>query len=98
LAAVVSSPAQAPPYADRISRGRDVTPAYEGWRRNPDGTFTMYFGYMNRNYDEELDIPIGPDNNVDPGGDRGQPTHFYPRQTGSFSLWSFRRIGAWKRK
>ena len=74
------STAQAPPYAERVSRGGDVTPAYEGWRRNSDGTFTMYFGYMNRNYEEELDIPIGPDNNVDPGGDRGQPTHFYPRR------------------
>src|SRR2546426_7314682 len=80
LAAGVPSAAQGPPYAERISRGRDVTPAYEGWRRNADGTFTMYFGYMNRNYEDELDIPIGPDNNVDPGGDRGQPTHFYPRR------------------
>jgi hypothetical protein len=71
---------QTPPYGDRISRGRDVTPAYEGYRRNADGTYTMYFGYLNRNYEEELDIPIGPDNNVDPGGDRGQPTHFYPRR------------------
>jgi len=76
----VRSTAQTPPYADRVSRGGDVTPAYEGWRRNSDGTFTMYFGYMNRNYEEELDIPIGPDNNVDPGGDRSQPTHFYPRR------------------
>ena len=40
----------------------------------------MYFGYFNRNYQEELDIPLGPDNSVDPGGDRGQPTHFYPRR------------------
>lgn len=47
---------------------------------NPDGTFSLYFGYMNRNYEEELDIPIGPNNNIEPGGDRGQPTHFYPRR------------------
>jgi hypothetical protein len=51
---------------------------------NADGTFGMYFGYMNRNYEEELDIPIGPDNHVDlgdgGGGDKGQPTHFYPRR------------------
>jgi len=74
------------PYAGevRIARGQDVTPAFEGWMPNPDGTFGMYFGYMNRNYEEELDIPIGPANNVDlsgdRGGDRGQPTHFYPRR------------------
>jgi hypothetical protein len=64
----------------RIARGQDVTPAFEGWMPNPEGTFRMYFGYMNRNYEEELDIPIGPDNNIEPGGDRGQPTHFYPRR------------------
>jgi hypothetical protein len=60
--------------------GVDVTPAYEGWMRNQDGTSTLYFGYLNRNYDEELEIPVGPTNTVDPGGDRGQPTHFYPRR------------------
>jgi len=80
LAGVVPAGAQTPPYLERVSRGRDVTPAYEGWRRNPDGTFAMYFGYLNLNYEEELDIPIGLYNNVDPGGDRGQPTHIYPRR------------------
>jgi hypothetical protein len=78
--------AQEAPYTGQvtIARGQDVTPAFEGWMPNPDGTFSMYFGYMNRNYEEALDIPIGPDNNVDAngdrGGDRGQPTHFYPRR------------------
>ena len=47
---------------------------------NPDGSFNMWFGYMNRNYEEEVDIPIGPDNNFEPGGDRGQPTHFMVRR------------------
>lgn len=70
------------PYASEIpmDRGQDVTPAFEGWMPNADGTISMYFGYMNRNHKEELDIPIGPENNVEPGGDRGQPTHFYPRR------------------
>ena len=81
LAAPASLRAQAPYTGQvRIARGQDVTPAFEGWMPNPDGTFSMYFGYMNRNYEEELDIPIGPDNAVDPGGDGGQPTHFYPRR------------------
>jgi hypothetical protein len=71
----------------QYARGQDVTPAFEGWQRNPDGTFTMFFGYMNRNYEEEVDIPIGPNNAIEPGGDRGQPTHFYPRrQSYVFSL------------
>lgn len=73
--------AQLPYYGSvRMARGQDITPAFEGWMGNPDGTFTLYFGYMNRNYEEELDIPVGPDNNIEPGGDRGQPTHFYPRR------------------
>src|SRR5690242_3196718 len=81
LASPASLKAQAP-YAGQvpIDRGQDVTPAFEGWSPNADGTISMYFGYLNRNYKEEVDIPIGPENNVDPGGDRGQPTHFYPRR------------------
>jgi len=79
--------AQQVPYAGQVrtARGQDVTPAFEGWMPNADGTFSMYFGYMNRNYEEELDIPIGADNNVTLGDngdgvDKGQPTHFYPRR------------------
>jgi hypothetical protein len=60
--------------------GQNVAPAFEGWQQNPDGTYSFYFGYLNRNYEEQLDIPIGPNNNIEPGGDRGQPTHFYPRR------------------
>lgn len=64
----------------RYDRGQNVAPAFEGWEANPDGTYSMVFGYLNRNYEEELDIPVGPANTIDPGGDRGQPTHFYPRR------------------
>ncbi len=60
--------------------GQGVAPAYEGFDTNPDGSFNMWFGYMNRNYEEELDIPVGPDNSFQPGGDRGQPTHFLVRR------------------
>ena len=63
------------------SKGQSVSPAYEGWMPNEDGSFTLYFGYMNTNWLEEFDLPIGPDNNIEPGGpDQGQPTHFYPRR------------------
>jgi hypothetical protein len=63
------------------STGQGVSPAYEGWWPNEDGSFTLFFGYMNSNWLEEFDIPIGPDNNIEPGGpDQGQPTHFYPRR------------------
>src|SRR5437762_5965227 len=61
------------------SRGQSISPAYEGWWQNDDGSFTMFFGYMNSNWEEELDVPIGPNNNIEPGGpDQGQPTHFLP--------------------
>lgn len=60
--------------------GQGVAPVYEGFDTNADGSFNMWFGYMNRNYEEELDLPIGPDNRFDPGADRGQPTHFLVRR------------------
>jgi hypothetical protein len=64
--------------------GQDVAPVFEGWERNPDGSYNMVFGYLNRNYEEEVDIPLGPANSISIGGetygDRGQPTHFYPRR------------------
>src|SRR5207247_8594714 len=63
------------------STGQSVSPAYEGWVPNDDGSATMYFGYMNSNWQQEFDIPVGPDNNLEPGGpDQGQPTHFFPRR------------------
>ena len=61
--------------------GQNVAPVFEGWQENDDGSFTMLFGYLNRNLDEELDIPIGPNNRLEPGGlDQGQPTHFLPNR------------------
>jgi hypothetical protein len=61
--------------------GQGVAPVFEGYDTNPDGSFNMWFGYMNRNYEEEPDIPIGPDNHFQPGAaDRGQPTHFAIRR------------------
>lgn len=61
--------------------GQSVTGAFEGWYKNADGSFNLLFGYFNRNTKEELDIPIGPNNAIEPGGlDRGQPTHFLARR------------------
>lgn len=68
--------------------GASVTPAFEGWYYNPDGSRSFLIGYYNRNAQQELDIPIGPNNRIEPGGpDMGQPTHFLPgRQWGMFAL------------
>ncbi len=63
------------------SSGQGVSPAFEGWDQNPDGSFNMIFGYMNQNWEEEIDVPLGKDNNIMPGGpDQGQPSHLYPRR------------------
>jgi hypothetical protein len=72
----------------RKAFGASVTPAFEGWFHNPDGTRSFLVGYYNRNSQQELDIPIGPNNRIEPGGpDMGQPTHFMPgRQWGMFSV------------
>jgi len=61
--------------------GQNVVPVFEGWEKNADGSFNMVFGYLNRNYEEELDIPVGSNNSLDPApADQGQPTHFYNRR------------------
>ena len=67
--------------AQSYRSGQHVEPAFEGWRPNPDGTFSFMFGYMNENWEEEPTVPVGEDNFFSPGdADRGQPTHFLPRR------------------
>jgi hypothetical protein len=57
--------------------GLNVYPAFEGWYQNADGSYTLLIGYYNRNKKQILDVPIGPQNRIEPGGpDQGQPTHF----------------------
>jgi len=57
--------------------GQSITGAFEGWFTNADGSFSLLLGYYNRNLEEEVDIPIGENNRIEPGGpDLGQPTHF----------------------
>jgi hypothetical protein len=66
---------------ERHAFGQTVAPIYEGWSPNADGTRSLWFGYMNRNYEEQVDIPIGPNNFLQPGPqDQGQPTHFLARR------------------
>ena len=63
------------------SSGQNISPGFEGWETDDDGSRYFLFGYMNRNWDEEPNIPVGPDNNIELGGpDLGQPTHFLPRR------------------
>lgn len=80
LLTVVPSSAQLPLEPPREA-GQSVTPAFEGWFQNEDGSYTLLVGYFNRNTRQTLDIPIGPNNRIEPGGpDQGQPTHFLTRR------------------
>ncbi len=61
--------------------GGGVTPVFEGWYVNADGTRTLSFGYFNRNSEEIVEIPVGANNGFETGEvDRGQPTYFLPRR------------------
>jgi hypothetical protein len=72
----------------RHARGELVAPVFEGWFRDDSGTLMLSFGYLNRNFEQEIDLPIGPDNRFEPiAADQGQPTHFVPRrQWGIFAV------------
>lgn len=76
------------PSSPKKAFGASVSPAFEGWYTNPDGSHTFLIGYYNRNWTTEVDIPIGPNNRFEPGEpDRGQPTHFMPnRGFGMFTI------------
>jgi hypothetical protein len=63
------------------THGQNVVPVFEGWDQLSDGSYEMIFGYLNRNTEQILDVPIGPDNSIEPGGpDQGQPAHFLQRR------------------
>ena len=53
----------------QYARGQNVAPTFEGWEHNPDGTYSLVFGYLNRNYEEEVDIPLGSENTVTVGAE-----------------------------
>jgi hypothetical protein len=76
------------PSEPRKQFGSSVTGAFEGWFYNADGSRSFLVGYLNRNFGQAVDVPIGPNNRIEPGGpDLGQPTHFLPgRNWGMFSV------------
>ena len=77
----VPAAAQGVPLGPVRESGETATPVFEGWYKNPDGSYSLSFGYFNRNAKEALEIPVGPENSVQPGGpNQGQPTHFQPRR------------------
>ena len=97
--AIVSAQGQLLPSYPKLGFGASVTPAYDGWYDNPDGSHTFLIGYYNRNWNIDVDIPIGPNNKFEPGDpDRGQPTHFMPnRNFGMFTITVPKSFGASER-
>lgn len=88
IAPAANAQSESLPFEPLHDSGQSLTAAYEGWFKNPDGSFSLLFGYFNRNLKEEIDVPVGADNMFEPGKpDRGQPTHFLPRrQWGVFTV------------
>lgn len=84
----IKSSAQQLPLEPPHNTGQSITGAFEGWFSNPDGSFSILVGYFNRNLKQEMDIPVGANNRIEPGGpDQGQPTHFLSgRQWGMFTI------------
>lgn len=82
------SQSQSLPFEPALEAGQGITGAFEGWFSNPDGSFSLLVGYFNRNTKQSMDIPLGPENQIQPGGpDYGQPTHFLPgRAWGLFAI------------
>ena len=76
------------PLGPAHTSGQTVTPVYEGWYANPDGTLNLSWGYFNRNTEETVEIPLGAANQMTAGGpDLGQPTTFLPgRHRGVFAV------------
>jgi hypothetical protein len=81
VAVAAQTRGQVAPVPAAGATGQSVTGAFEGWYKNPDGTFSLLMGYFNRNASETLEIPAGPNNRIEPGpADQGQPTTFQPRR------------------
>ena len=67
------------PLSPLPSDGLRVAPFFDGWYENPDGTIALSFGYSNLNRSEVVEIPLGPDNVIQPKEyDGRQPTSFPP--------------------
>jgi hypothetical protein len=81
----------------KYNSGQSVQPIFEGWTKNADGGYQLYFGYLNRNHAEEVHVPVGAENKIEPAGpDRGQPTYFYTRF--NRQLFSVTVPGDWGKK
>lgn len=73
------------PLATRGATGEPVAPMFNGWIANEDGSTTMIFGFANQNRTDIVDVPLGPNNKLEPAQFQGaQPTHFPVYSRGGF--------------
>lgn len=73
------------PLATRKAKGDIVGPMFNGWIKNDDGSVMMIFGFVNRNREQIVDIPLGRNNHIEPEQfDGAQPTHFPTYERGGF--------------
>ena len=73
------------PLATRGATGEPVAPMFNGWIANEDGSTTMIFGFANQNREATVDVPLGPNNKLEPAQFQGaQPTHFPVYSRGGF--------------
>ena len=93
LLAVIALPSQAQDDQPRFlsltpPEGLPIIPLMEGWVANEDGSFTISYGFINRNADQDVEIPLGENNSIEPAEFQGmQPTHFPSgRGTGVFTV------------
>ena len=65
------------PLATRGASGESVAPMFNGWIKNEDDSVTLIFGFANQNREAIIDVPLGPNNKIEPAKYDGmQPTHF----------------------
>jgi hypothetical protein len=69
------------------AKGDLVSPTFEGWYTVAGTTYGL-FGYFNRNLEQVVEVPVGPNNKIEPGPiDQGQPTRFFTgQQFGVFAV------------
>lgn len=73
------------PLATRSASGESVAPMFNGWVANEDGSVQLIYGFANQNREAPVDVPVGPNNKLEPAQfDGGQPTHFPTYRRGGF--------------
>lgn len=85
------------PLGPNRPRGEAVTPFMEGWYANPDGTYTISFGYFNLNTEETIEIPLGPNNSIEPAEFGGMQPTYFPAPTRGGAGGAERRVAGYDR-